>query len=855
MLFFKWGEKAPGPDGFTGLFFQKQWDIVGEAVIDMTQTCFRTRHISKVFNHTNISLIPKVPLDELVSQYRPIGLCNFIYKILSKTLVNRLKTLMNNIISQNQSAFIPKRSIFDNILLANEAIFVVNHNDKVEGIVAIKLDMSKAYDKLEWSFLESVLTRMSLSNHWIKLINQCVSIVSYYVLLNSIPTGFFQPEREALSSYIDSLLKKEILEGIKVCKDAPETTHLLFADDSLLFSKATVQNFQIIKDYLQKYCLASGQELNFDKSGILFSRRIPEHMKSQLVNILEINNRYLGEKYLSTPIMFQSSKIQTHMGILQAVDARISIWLHKLLSQASRTTFIKHIGQAIPLFQTGAFLNPKHLCKQIDSHLCKFWWGETLDPKDKETASARVGHYVFPQGRRLSGIRKVDLNKLAMLDRNAWRILENPNCMLAIVLKAKYFPRTDFLNAKCTNKCSWTWKCLHSIKEIIKPFISWIVGDGHFIDPWYDKWIPTLGTAVPNPLVPPGPNIKVYYFIDHSTRTWNMSRLNTHFDNAYVKKIITIPLSQLCTPDRRAWELSKNGKFSSKSSYMGLRGLSPSPFKNLWMRIWKIRVLYRIQVFTWKAARNALPARTFLRTKMPMHKVDCASCNDPQESIMHALVLCPFASRVWFLSDFCINTQFFQNKSFIAWKPCFIVSPITPVNLCDKWIPPSFGWIKCNTDGAYDDITRANGAGYVMRDFSIKASFCACLVFEVKSAEEAEARAIWAILKKALEQKLTHIIVESDVKTLIDQFSSGLFDGDSRTNAILKDIQFFSSKLVACIFNFQLRVCNYVAHELAQWEKTNNASIYWSVELHIGRAGRVLANTNYQPNYNGFLFS
>ncbi|XP_026416899.1 uncharacterized protein LOC113312356 [Papaver somniferum] len=142
---------------------------------------------------------------------------------------------------------------------------------------------------------------------------------------------------------------------------------------------------------------------------------------------------------------------------------------------------------------------------------------------------------------------------------------------------------------------------------------------------------------------------------------------------------------------------------------------------------------------------------------------------------------------------------------------------------------PSFGWIKCNTDGAYDDISGANGAGYVMRYFSSKASFCASLVFEVKSVEEAEAKAIWEVLKKALEQQLTHIIVESDAKTLVDQFSAGQFIGDSCKDAIFKDIQFFSSKLVACIFNFQPRICNYVAHELAQWAETYNASMYWYV--------------------------
>ncbi|XP_026429019.1 uncharacterized protein LOC113324981 [Papaver somniferum] len=139
---------------------------------------------------------------------------------------------------------------------------------------------------------------------------------------------------------------------------------------------------------------------------------------------------------------------------------------------------------------------------------------------------------------------------------------------------------------------------------------------------------------------------------------------------------------------------------------------------------------------------------------------------------------------------------------------------------------PSFGWIKCNSDGAFYDTSGANGAGYVIRDFSRKSIFCASLVFEVHSAEEAEARAICVVLKKALEQHLTHIIIESDAKSLFDQFSAGNFERNTRTDTTFKDILLFSSKLVACSFRFQPHYCNSVAHELAMWVKKINSTMY-----------------------------
>ncbi|XP_026416909.1 uncharacterized protein LOC113312367 [Papaver somniferum] len=276
----------------------------------------------------------------------------------------------------------------------------------------------------------------------------------------------------------------------------------------------------------------------------------------------------------------------------------------------------------------------------------------------------------------------------------------------------------------------------------------------------------------------------------------------------------------------------KNGRFTYKSAYLGLRRLRPSPCSALWKCIWKINVPYRIQVFSWKAARNALPARTVLHTRMPMNYVDCTRCNDPSESIMQALVFCPFASRVWFLSSFCVNTQAFSTKSFMDWMLFWLVNLVYKLPDGDQRLFVAILWslwqsrnnlVFQNIKENYTDVlmraitmllTRKSTLSFVMRDFTNTASFCASIVFQVESVEEAEGRSIWAALQKAVEQKLTHPIIESDAQSLINQFSAGMFDGNSRTDAIFKDIQFFSSKFVACLFVFQPRTCNSVAHEL-----------------------------------------
>ena len=163
--------KAPGPDGMSAIFYQKYWDIVGSSVTNMVLNVLRNNLPISEINKTNISLIPKKNNPTKMTEFRPISLCNVIYKLISKTLANRLKTFLPFIISENQSAFTSDHLITDNVLVAFELMHFLNHKTVgKEGFMAAKLDMSKAFDRVEWCFLMRVMEKLGFCSKWVNLI-------------------------------------------------------------------------------------------------------------------------------------------------------------------------------------------------------------------------------------------------------------------------------------------------------------------------------------------------------------------------------------------------------------------------------------------------------------------------------------------------------------------------------------------------------------------------------------------------------------------------------------------------------------------------------------------------------------
>jgi hypothetical protein len=182
--------KAPGPDGFSAGFYQDNWEVVGEEVCNSALAILNSGVVASELNFTYIALIPKTTNPVRVTEFRPISLCNVFYKLISKVIANRLKGVLHNLISMYQSAFILGRLITDNILAAYETLHSMHTRMwGKEGYMAIKLDMSKAYDRVEWDFLEAILRRLGFMEKWVNLIMMCVRTANYAILVNGNPVG------------------------------------------------------------------------------------------------------------------------------------------------------------------------------------------------------------------------------------------------------------------------------------------------------------------------------------------------------------------------------------------------------------------------------------------------------------------------------------------------------------------------------------------------------------------------------------------------------------------------------------------------------------------------------------------
>ena len=242
-----------------------------------------------------------------------------IYKIISKVIANRLKPLLNSIISETQGAFIANRLITDNVLIAFESLHHMTTSCLgKKSFMAFKLDMNKAYDRVEWAFLEKIMIKMGFKASWISLIMECVTMVSYSILVNGEPKGMIHPTRgirqgdplspflvlfcvEGLNAILEQAAGAGEIHGFSICRRGPKLTHLFFTNDCLLFYRSTLEECEKIKELLASYEVASGQMINKDKTTLFFSHNTDDSSRAAIQQALGVPAIQQYEKYLGLP--------------------------------------------------------------------------------------------------------------------------------------------------------------------------------------------------------------------------------------------------------------------------------------------------------------------------------------------------------------------------------------------------------------------------------------------------------------------------------------------------------------------------------------------------------------------------
>jgi hypothetical protein len=249
-------------------------------------------------------------------------------------------------VSEKQSAFVPRRLITDNALIAFESLHTIRQQHAKRPFFALKIDMMKAYDRVEWKYLYGCLSRLGFDSFWISSVMRCVTNVRYAVRVNGDLTEPVVPSRgirqgDPISPYLFILCteglscllqKKEFqgeLQGIKNGRLGPSITHLLFADDSIFFARSDSRSVDALHQTLNLFCDGLGQKINLDKSTIFFGNGCRVEIKDAVKQKLGVYNESLKDSYLDMPTNIGRSPVMT---LLQAISLRLTQPFETLLS-------------------------------------------------------------------------------------------------------------------------------------------------------------------------------------------------------------------------------------------------------------------------------------------------------------------------------------------------------------------------------------------------------------------------------------------------------------------------------------------------------------------------------------------
>ncbi|RVX20225.1 Transposon TX1 uncharacterized 149 kDa protein [Vitis vinifera] len=605
-------------------------------------------------NSTFLLLIPKKEGTEDLKDFRPISLVGSVYKLLAKVLANRLKTVMGEVISDSQHAFVHGRQILDAVLIANEALDS-RLKDNIPGLL-LKMDIEKAFDHVNWNFLMEVMSKMGFGHRWINWIKWCCSTTSFSILINGSPSGFFRSSRglrqgdplspylfllamEALSQLLSHARNGNFISGFRVGGRGSEglvVSHLLFADDTLIFCDADADQLQYLSWTFMWFEAISGLKVNLNKTeAIPVGEDIP---METLAAVLGCKIGSLPTSYLGLPLGAPYKSIRVWDAVEERFRKRLSLWKRQYLSKGGRLTLLKSTLSSLPTYFLSLFVIPKRVCARLEKIQRDFLWGGGALEKKPHLVSWKVVCADKKKGGL--GIRSLATFNKALLGKWLWRFAnENEPLWKQIILSKYDLQEGGWCSKDARNRYGvGVWKAIRKGTFPILFNLS-VNKEGWVAEAWEE---------------------------DEGGGSWGL-RFNRHLNDWEVGEVESL-LSKLHpltirrgVEDLFRWKENKIGTFSVKSFYSSFSRDSKPPFPA--RTIWTPWVPIRASFFGWEAAWNRLLTTDRLKRIGWSIPNRCFLCKHKEETTDHLLLFCEKARMLWLLIFSLFGVQWVMHST------------------------------------------------------------------------------------------------------------------------------------------------------------------------------------------------
>ncbi|XP_019435162.1 PREDICTED: uncharacterized protein LOC109341675 [Lupinus angustifolius] len=810
------GEGAPGPDGFGGCFFQEFWDIVGLDVCQSVKQIFTQGWILPNLNSNNLVLIPKFPSTDKIEDFRPIALANFQFKIITKVLAERLANIAPRMISKHQRGFIKDRHIHDCICIAYEAIDLLDHKT-LGGNLGINLDVKKAFDTIDWKFLMNTLNAFGFANsfiHWMEVILKSARLS---ISVNGHSVGYFSYKRgvrqgDPLSPLLFCLVEEVISRGLIKLLDKGNfrtiagtriatPSHVLYADDILVFCRGIKRELLAIKDLFNDYAKVSGQCLNLSKCKF-FSTQANARKIGKLNSWLGFGSGSLPFNYLGV-LVFKGKPKAIHLQpIVDRIINNLAKWKGCCLSIMGRVELVKSIIHNMLVYSFHIYSWPVNLLEKKDCCIRNFiWFGDTM------------------------------VKKLVTV---AWH-KEWANYYRSRFCRNKE-PKTSYIKSSI-------WPGIKKHWNVILENSIWLLGNGSSIRYWGDNW---LGNTLVHLLGIPNQIssallAKIPNFIHDSA--WIIPSCLSRIHPEVCHRILRTPTPASHLPDKLAWLHTSDGILTSKEAYNFTK---PAQLQdNLCNSLWSISIPSSKSFVTWRLYNNRMTTDENLKLRGMALPSICNLCWSNEESSAHLFFNCGFAKLIWnwlsiqfgyyidhaslksilsissqwspqlkqvLLSNivnsiaviwFCRNKSRFDNISIKFSQAIHMIKLNTSftgnfTKCCAKssllefsilrafhvngkyskaptitevnWALPLMGWVKINIDGVAKGSPGHAGGGAIFRDGKGKCLGCLASYFNIQHSLFAEVLAAIKAIQIAHAKGWFLIWLECDSTSVVDIF-------------------------------------------------------------------------------------